>query len=404
MQQQTKHLMVAQLGARHHYAIPRILHQADRLEHLYTDLCAVKGLPQILQLIPQKLQSPSIARLTGRVPHGVPTNKITAFTKLGFEYTQRLRKANSASEQTQVFLWANSTFNQLVLKQGLQGDGVYTFNAAGLEILTTAKQRGLKTIMEQTIAPNAIEYQLLQEEQELHPGWEEPMPYDAYRSQYIEREQQEWEQANIILCGSEFVRDGIQKCGGPVSRCVVVPYGVDTRFHVPTRIRYQEPLRVLTVGTVGLRKGIPYVLEAAKRLKGLATFRVVGPTQISAKAIAMLQEHVELLGQVPRSQITEHYDWADVFLLPSICEGSAGVTYEALACGLPVIATPNTGSIVRDGVDGYIVPIRDCDRLVDRLETLRTSPNRLHQMQQAAIEQANVCNFSSYTERLLQVL
>ena len=61
------------------------------------------------------------------------------------------------------------------------------------------------------------------------------------------------------------------------------------------------------------------------------------------------------------------YKWADVFVLPSICEGSAMVTYEALIHGLPIITTYNSGSIVRDGVDGFITSIRDVEAIAECL-------------------------------------
>ena len=111
-----------------------------------------------------------------------------------------------------------------------------------------------------------------------------------------------------------------------------------------------------------------------------------------------------MVGQVPRSQIHQHYAWADVFLLPSICEGSATVTYEALACGLPVITTPNTGSIVRDNIDGYIVPIRDVEAIASRLELLISQPELLQQMNAQALKISELGSLTSYQTRLLQVL
>ncbi|MBK6741983.1 MAG: glycosyltransferase family 4 protein [Hydrogenophilales bacterium] len=245
-----------------------------------------------------------------------------------------------------------------VIQRGLgNADGVYTFNGAGLELMQYARSRGLRTVMEQTIAPMEIERQLLAEEQKIFPGWQEPEPDDEYVRAYIAREQAEWCEADVILCGSEFVREGIAACGGPVERCVVVPYGLAKNHFgsVPTRSPHNGPLRVLTVGAVGLRKGSPYVLEAAKLLKGRASFRMVGPLGFTTKINDNLSGHIELVGPVPRASIQDHFAWADIFLLPSLCEGSATVTYEALANGLPVICTPNTGSIVRDGIEGAIL-------------------------------------------------
>ena len=196
----------------------------------------------------------------------------------------------------------------------------------------------------------------------------------------------------------------LKNVGGPVERCVVVPYGVDTRFQLPFKKTHQGPLRILTVGSVGLRKGTPYILEAAKKLKGKATFRLVGPIHVSKSAVSTLQEHLEIVGQVPRSHIKTHYDWADIFLLPSICEGSATVIYEALACGLPVIATPNTGSIVRNGIEGYIVPIRNVDKIVDAIQLIISKPEILNSHVKSVQKRTTYGSFNSYAERLLSVL
>ena len=65
---------------------------------------------------------------------------------------------------------------------------------------------------------------------------------------------------------------------------------------------------------------------------------------------------------------------ADVFVFPSLFEGSAVVTYEALACGLPSVVTPNAGSVVRDGLEGFVVPPRDVEALAARMEQLGDDP------------------------------
>ena len=99
-----------------------------------------------------------------------------------------------------------------------------------------------------------------------------------------------------------------------------------------------------------------------------------------------------------------HFQWADVFLLPSLCEGSATVAYEALACGLPVIATPNTGTVVRDGVEGFIVPARDVDGIVQCLEKLVNDRNLLREMSRNARRRSTEFNFSVYRKNLLAAL
>ncbi len=397
--------LVAQLGARMHYAVPRMLNEAGMLGHFYTDICAVKGWPRLLSNMPKALQPAGLRRLLGRVPKGVPNGQITAFTQFGWEYQRRYATALSPAGKTQTNLWAGRRFCELVLANGFEHtDAVYTFNSAGLELLIAARERGLRAVMEQTIAPMEIETALLEDEYQRFSDWEAPPTADTARPEFIARERAEWAQADLILCGSEFVRMSIAAAGGPVEKCCVVPYGVNAPSSAPPRKRHERPLRVLTVGGVGLRKGSPYVQQAAAALKDKAVFRMVGNVGVTPSARALLESTLELTGVVPRAEMQKHFAWADVFLLPSLCEGSATVVYEAMAAGLAVICTPNTGSVVRDGVDGYIVPIRDTDAITQAVLALAKAPDLLAAMSANARERAKDYNLLRYQERLVAAL
>jgi len=394
--------IVAQLGSRMHYAVPCILHRAGMLARFYTDVCAVKGWPQLLGLVPSALRPPALRRLLGRVPKDIPRDRITAFTSFGLEYAQRGAAGTSPAEATATHLWAGRTLCELVIRRGLDGvSGVYTFNSAGLELLRHARGRGLLSIMEQTIAPAVVEDELLAGEHDAFPGWEPAPGVDPHREEFAAREQAERECSDLILCGSEFVREGIAKCGGPVDRCAVVPYGVDCAAPPSVRRKRGSRLRVLLAGGVTLRKGAPYVLEAARASTGVAEFRWCGGVGVLPEAASQLKQHVELRGAVPRSSMSEHYAWADVFLLPSICEGSATVCYEALAAGLPVITTPNAGSVVRDGIDGFIVPIRDGEAITGKLELLARDPELIAWISANGTARSREFSVEKYGERLV---
>ena len=421
--------IVAQIGARMHYALPRILHAEGLLEHFFTDICADKGWPRLLHLIPPKLRPYAVARLLDRVPENVPTSRVTAFTDLGFEYARRLRAAKSPGDATAVFLWNDSEFcSRVIASPWGNARAVFTFNNAGLEILKLARNRGLITVMEQSIAPRMVEQGLLDEQHALNPGWQEAH-VNSSQTRYSERQAAEWELADLIICGSDFVCEGIRKCHGPVEQCVVVPYGVDSQLpnkggkcqnkedrlnrpesfydpqsSTPRAEQNGHPLRVLTVGSVGLRKGAPAVYEAAKTLKDRAQFRWVGGIEVLPQAAERMRAYVELTGSVPRSEVHTHFAWADVFLLPSVCEGSATVTYEALAWGLPVICTPNTGSVVRDGMEGFIVPVNDAHAIVECLELLLGDRDKIEGMSTSAKRRAREFTVTAYGQRLLKAL
>jgi glycosyltransferase involved in cell wall biosynthesis len=290
----------------------------------------------------------------------------------------------------------------LILQKDLSSaDAVYAFNSAALELLRAARNMGKTTILDQSIAPRYLECRLLEQERARWPGWESGAPRDGLINEYCERERQEWGAADLILCGSQFVRDGIAAYDGPVGKCRVVPFGADGGFTAQARPSHDGPLRVLTVGTVSLRKGSPYVLEAAKRMIGIASFRMVGAIAVSEQAQSDLRRYVELTGVVPRSRIIEHYRWADVLLLPSLCEGSANATYEALATGLPVICTLNTGSVVREGTDGYIVRAGSIDDICRKIELFAQDPASLREMSMEAAG-AHKLDMNSYPRRLVE--
>ena len=131
--------------------------------------------------------------------------------------------------------------------------------------------------------------------------------------------------------------------------------------------------------------------------------KLIGPVAIDRDCLARYDRWCELVGPVPRSLMSELYDWADTLVLPSICEGSATVTYEAMARGIPVITTPNSGSLIRDGVEGFIVPIRDHSAIQKKIELLRDDGGLWLSMANAATERAREASLDAYGKRLLEV-
>jgi glycosyltransferase involved in cell wall biosynthesis len=421
-----KNWLVALLGARMQYAVPRILYRAGQLRRLFTDLDGRSAAFRWLRLLPKRYLPQAVTRLTNRYPEDIPWTLTTSFNSLGLGYAWRRRRAVGRTELTGIFLEINREFCRRVCRCDWEdAEAVYTFNAAGLEILQQARRRGLRTVCEQTIAPYAFEQRILREERALHPKWETDDD-DRLADPYIDREEAEWPLSDRILCGSEFVRTAVRECGGPVERCQVVPYGVDLPKQGAGSAEKGErlpdsllpagyplggslspasgPIKVLTVGTVGLRKGAAYVLEAARRLGSKAVFRMVGPSALSSIGERHLREAVELTGAVPRTAMAEHYTWADVFLLPSVCEGSATATYEALANGLPVICTHNTGSVVEDGVHGFVVPLRDVAAIVSRVAQLNEDWPLLARLSRQAKERSREFTVANYAIRLLNTL
>ncbi|MCY2975780.1 MAG: glycosyltransferase family 4 protein [Planctomycetota bacterium] len=396
---------MCQLGARGHYAVANGLQRSGDLLALFTDSCSAVGFPSLLRQIPKSLQPNAVKRLVGRMPENVPPSKIRADTWLGVQYVMALARARSETQKLKLYVEFGSRFASFVSKRiPNNAKTIYAMNTECLELFRAGKSRGIRLVLEQTIAPGAVVQSILKEYCGREPDWAVDLG-DYYSSGIVDRELQEWELADRIICGSQFVADGIRSVGGPVDKCVVVPYGIRTNSFTPSLDRKpvgaDRRLRVLTVGSLGLRKGTHLILNAAKELSDSATFRLVGPGSLPLSIRNRVPENVEVIGQCPRSAIQDHFSWADVFLLPSLCEGSAMVTYEALIMGIPVICTPNTGSIVKDGKDGFLIPIGCVASMVDRLLYLNNSRNVLKEMSAAAFQRRAFIDTAAYDNRLL---
>ena len=385
----TTKVLVAQLGARKHYQEPSLFHEWGLLDRFYTDFYSNDSFINRLLRHPKAYgRLPSLVkRAIDRYDPVLRTAKIIHFPKFCYEYTQAQRKSllNKAS-QAQMFSWAGREFCQKIIRSGLgNANTIYGFNSACLELFEYAKNRNIFCILDQVLADYSVVHKLLLEEEKNWENWSlTPFNFDEFDLELMNREQREQDLADHIVCGSDFVKDSLISRGVDSHKITAIPLGrlKDQQSIYPERknkanqVRDNE-LKILFVGSVGLRKGIPYLLEALREIKGIFPFtcKIVGSSEIHPECLAQYNDVCDFMGRIPRSQIKDLYAWADVFVLPSICEGSAMVIYEALSLGLPVITTYNAGSIVRDGMDGFIVPIRDANAIAEKLIEIYDKPN-----------------------------
>lgn len=376
----TPQILVAQLGARKHYQEPLLFAQQGTLDTLYTDFYS--GHNPLIQLLRYPViynQLPSFLKKgLDRSDQGLRSAKIVHFPIFAYQYTQRLKKATS-KEAPQIFVWAGQEFCHKIIQQGLgTANIVYGFNSACLELFQYAKEKGLRCILDQTLVDYSVVYQLLTEEEQRCPGWSiAPFKVEQADLELMEREHQEQDIADHIICGSAFVKDSLIARGIKPDKITVISLG---RLKESTALssnsissqQQKDSLKILFAGSVGLRKGIPYLLEALRQLDGQIPFKckIAGSLDIQNKRVAQYNDICEFMGRVPRSQMQDLYQWADVLVLPSLCEGSAMVTYEALSLGIPIITTYNAGSLVRDKIDGFIIKPRDSHAIAEKLLTL----------------------------------
>ena len=402
---------VAMLGARMHYAVPKLLHAMGMLGRFYTDayIGNKPRLEWLLRNIPGALKIKAINRWSGRKDEYLPADRVLSFDRLAFQTWWRMRWIRNSLDASRHHVRINRAFDEWVIRHGLaDADVIYGVNRASLELFQYAKDSGISCILEQCSAPRRVERQLMAEEMERWPDLEPGLVLPPRNDAMIKREEAEWTLADRIIAPSEFVVNGLQACGIAPDQCRVVPYGIALDPYKSARRDRSHTtgkLRILYAGRVSLLKGAPYLLEA---------LRLIGSEHIEARfAGQVLLDHhrlldykpwVEFLGLVPRTQMVRLFQWADILLMPSICEGSAIVIYEALAAGLPVIATGNCGAMVRHGIDGYLVPIRDVETLAETISSILKNRDILTTFNDGIKEAWNNISLEAYKIRLEQEL
>jgi glycosyltransferase involved in cell wall biosynthesis len=234
------------------------------------------------------------------------------------------------------------------------------------------------------------------------PGEKVPIPQWMFA-----RMRREIEEADLVLCPSIFVRETMVDRGIPEDKCLVNPFGVDTSIFTP-RERIPSRPRFVAVGTICLRKGHQYLFRAFEEVKKKrpdAELIVVGDYKIDFK-----RERSRWEGSFTHHRFLAHGDLAKLlnectaFVLPSLEEGFARVIIEAMAAGLPVIATHESGAttLVQDGAEGIIVPSRNAEQLSASMLKIAEDTDLNRSMGLAALARGGERNtWQDYGDRLL---
>jgi len=205
--------------------------------------------------------------------------------------------------------------------------------------------------------------------------------------------------ADRILVPSAHIAAELARHGTPRGRIDVIPYAADTRRFVPAVNKRHDPsaCTFLFAGGITQRKGIKYLLEAWRLVRRPGwRLQLLGALPRDPGPLVPYLGEVEPLGRVPHAEVPARLAAADVFVFPSLFEGSAVVTYEALACGLPSVVTPAAGSVARDGVEGFVVPARGVEALAGAMERLGRDPSLRADFAAAARTRAEAFDWPRY--------
>ena len=387
--------IVAHPDTQHSLHSARALKAAGQLQFLFTSISLQR--PEWLGPVLQSIHPTSHARLSQHRAHlGLSAEDIRVFPAHFL----------AARLGSRVWGMSQATFGRRAGRLAIEeGAGVMAFNTNAVETFRLLRHAKLPGVLDQTIAHRRWSLRVGQAECDAFPEWRDQWDAPDWR---IALEDEELELADAILCGSEFCANTLHQEGVPPSKLKVVHYGTDTQRFTPARDPRPAgfPVRLLFVGTLSLRKGPHYLLDAASRLRSLGIeVTLVGRSQLSADRLRSYSTFATHRTHTLHGQMPEVYRQHDIYVFPSLVEGSSLSIYEALAAGLPVITTPNSGSIVRDQVEGLIVPPGDIEALTAAIERLVVNRDERVAMGRAARARSeSYGDWSHYQERLVKAL
>jgi starch synthase len=353
-------------GVFHHFELARQLHQRGHLQKIYSTWPHIRvdreGLPR------EKVETfPWI--------HG-PEMLLQRFGVHNVWLMDQTGYANALA-----FDWWTS----LQLQNDSQPDALIGISGSSLKAGQEVQARGGRFICDRGSSHQRYQERIVADE---YRRWGVNRPVTDIRD--IVREEKIYAIADAITVPSSFAARSFVEEGIPAEKLRVIPYGVRLEQFIRTGEPEKDTFAVLFAGSVSLRKGVPYLLEAFARLKHPAKrLRIAGSMHPDMQTVLqkLPQNQVEILGPVSQQRLAELMSTSHVMVLPSIEEGLALVQGQALACGCPVLASTNTGGedLFTDTVEGFIVPVRDIEALAEKMQLLADDPALQRRMSEAAL-------------------
>lgn len=389
-----RRIVVCQIGAREHYAVPRILHREGMLAELITDAWVPP------HSVWARMPGQAGARLRGRYDPGLGAAQVTAFTA-----GHILRQACDMSrEPWEKMISQNDWFQRRAVYRLRQLFGarkenpaVLAYSYAAREIFREARQAGALTILAQIDGGEADESlinRVLAEKRRSRSGHNAP-------PEYWRRWREECELAHRIVVNSEWSRELLVEAGVEREKLAVVPVisegyaGGEVRSS-PARFDATRPLEVLCLGGITVRKGTLDAVDAARLLRDQPVhFTFVGPDPEGNAALLRAEPNITCHGSVPRSEVWDWMRKADVFLFPSHSDGFGISQMEALHAGLPIIASRNCARLVEHGRTGRLLEEVSGSAIAGAIRWFLHYPEKIHGMSAAALRAAEECDRDS---------
>jgi glycosyltransferase involved in cell wall biosynthesis len=323
-----------------------------------------------------------------------------------FVLSQRVRALRSA--QPVLLGLRNARLDrQVALRIRSDDAGLITTYTAALRSLRRSRFLSVPSYLEYPIPHHRFAEAILREEAARQPAYAPTLQFHRFSRELWAQLEAEVASADSVLVLSTFHKRTFSESGVPEEKLTMTHLGVDLELFKPRpRLGRGAPFRVLFVGQITQRKGLSYLIRAFEQADlPDAELTLVGAICGSASPWIGTRA-VRHKAHVPRWELPMVYAEADVYVLPSIIEGFPLTALEAMASGLPVIVSENTfgSDVITDGIDGYVVPIRDSEAIADRLRYLHDHPSERSRIGAAARRRAEHFSWKRYGQQVVDLV
>lgn len=245
---------------------------------------------------------------------------------------------------------------------GFAGQSLRTFKALEADVLELVSPTAHVDLLERRYAEAVRAYPL-----------ERPWLNRAGRRKALA----EYRRADAVQVASEYAYESFLDAGLPAEKLRRVRLSIPGQYTANARERDDDTFRVLYVGALTVAKGVPVLVDAFRQLPGQAELRLVGGWSSRGmrrylQRCLAADPRIRVVSNDPLLELRE----ADVLVHPSFSDGFGYAPMEALACGIPVVVTEDTGmkENIREGIDGWIIPTGNAGQLLERLTHVRRHP------------------------------
>lgn len=230
---------------------------------------------------------------------------------------------------------------------------------------------------------------------------------DIKKLEYLKREV---ELSQYFIVGSEFVKRSLIYSSISNEDILVCPYGVNTKLFTPNNkklLNKNDIIEFVFIGGTKQLKGISYLLEAFMKIEDKdARLTIIGDCNLPDELLARYNKKVNFAGNVLHSEVSKILAGMDVMIFPSLGEGMSLSVLEAMASGLMIITSENSGTndLISEGVNGFVIPIQNKEVIIEKIDWCINNKSKLKKMGENARIVAEQYTWEAYERRVSNII